>query len=196
MAVGDVYSVVLHSRQHAQDLMNVMHYENVSGGTPDDSSLIAAAWLAQHTAAWRACCSDEWEILGLSVQKIKPVPVLLAFTQSLSNNEGTVAGDSLPTSMSAVITKRTAFGGPSGRGRLYLAGVPLSFELNSTVTDAGLLIYQTLGNLLDNNITLAGGAVYRPVVWNRTDKTTRPIVSTLARRTLRNQRRRQVGRGI
>lgn len=196
MAVGDIYSVIVRGRVHSQTTMNVFHYRVSIDGDADDADGLVAAFAANCQTEWLACCSDEWELTGYICQKIHPLPVLSAFTQEVAFSAGTVAGNSLPSSVAVVMTKRTNLGGRVGRGRTYMPGVPSSFEDNSEITDAGYATYLALANRLDNSLTSQIGGSYTPVIWHRTPRTSDSITQFIPRTTLRNQRRRQVGRGI
>ena len=196
MAVGDVFQVTQIGVQHSQTILNVFHYRTTVAGTDTDIlSAVAAAFEVVTSNAWQNTTSDEFEIIGYAVQKILPLPISNAFTRNVSR-VGLIAGDSLPTSMAGVITKRTAFGGASNRGRTYVAGLPLSFEEQSTISNIGLTLLQALGDTLDNPLVTTNGTTLEPVLLHRDPMTVTPIKSTLARRILRNQRRRQVGRGV
>lgn len=196
MAVNDVFQVTVVGAIHAQTTLNVFHYRTSIAGTDTDIlGAIANTFQTVTSNAWQNCTSDEFEIIGYAVQKILPLPISNAFTKFVSV-VGLVAGDALPSSMAAVITKRTLLGGAANRGRTYLAGVPLSFEVNSTISNAGLTLIQALGDKLDDNLVTAGNTTLEPVILHRQTNTVTPIKSTLARVVLRNQRRRQVGRGF
>jgi len=196
VAVNDIYSLIVRGRVHGQATMNVFHYRVNVDGDADDADGLVGAFRTNAENYWLQCCSAEWELTGYICQKIHPLPVLSAFTQEIGFSPGLVEGNSLPSSVAVVMTKRTGMGGRRGRGRVYMPGVPASFEDNSEITDAALQTYDALGARLDTPLTSAIGGVYVPILWNRVLSEALTIIQYVPRTTLRNQRRRQVGRGI
>lgn len=195
MAVGDVYQITVVGLHHGQQVVNVLHYQVLVGAAADYSAELANLWSNQNLNNYRACCSAEYRCTGLLSQKVKPIPALTAVSLTIGEGTGTGSANSLPSSNSVVITKRSAIAGRTGRGRIYMPGVPTTFEDNSQVTGAGLNVYnnfaQTALTMENDGSTLQ----VQMTLLSRKTLTTRLVVSVDARPILRNQRRRQVGRG-
>src|SRR5678815_748901 len=119
MPAGDIYSLTVIGLLHSQTVMNVFHYRVTTGTIQDDSPQLITAFRTSCETQWLNCCSSEYQIQGYFCQRAWPKPVLQGFTLSADFLPGNVAGSSLPSSVAAVMTKRTAFGGRSGRGRTY-----------------------------------------------------------------------------
>jgi hypothetical protein len=197
MAVNDIHQVVVRQLLHSQTILNVLHYRvSVDGGaaTPSDlATLITNNVIPQ----FKQCQSNELTHVDIVVQKIWPLPPFVPIFSAVAAGAGSIAQNSLPTSMTAVITKRTAFAGRKYRGRVFVCGVPITLELDSQITAAGLILYNNLAAVLDDAQTSALGAnAWVPIIWHRVPKTFDTVVSADARPILRNQRRRQVGKGV
>lgn len=196
MAVGDVYSLVVKGKVHNQTTMNVFHYWCSITGDADDADDLVAAFRTNCETQYLACCASEFELEGYICQKIHPLPVLASFTQGVAFTVGTGGVESLPSSVAVVLTKRTSIGGKAGRGRVYMPAVPVDFEADSVLTGGALGTYTNLANKLDDPLTVANGGVYVPALWHRASRTHHSLIGVTPRNVLRNQRRRQVGRGI
>jgi hypothetical protein len=196
MPAGDIYTLTVIGEHHNQTVMNVFHYRVQTGTIEDDSAQIITAWRNNTETTWLNCFSEEYFISGYFCQRSWPKPVLQGFTLSTAFLPGTEPGNSLPTSVAVVLTKRTALGGRSGRGRTYLGGVPTAFEADSQLTGAAIQTYNLLCAKLDDTLNTVNGTTLHPIITDKLFATAKPITSYVTRSILRNQRRRQVGRGI
>lgn len=194
MAINDRYRLTVIGSLHGQTIMNVLHYNVITLGANPDASM-APAWLTANKAKWLACHSNEYTMESILVQKIHPAPTSLAVQTAVAAGVGTVAQNSLPTSVAAVLTKTTLFAGPRWRGRLYLSGVPETFESDSQISILGQTAYNVLGASLAS-VLVAGGNEWDPVLYHRDDHSVVILQTIVCRPVLRNQRRRQVGRGV
>jgi len=196
MAVNDVLALTVIGSLHGQTVINTMHYVQVEGVITVGEPLLVAAWIAHCMPDWKAVHSVEYSIEGVMAQRILPVPPSVPFLTTTANGPGTVAGDSLPSSVAVTLTKRTVFAGPRYRGRLFMAGIPVDWNFNSVVSPAGSIVYQALCDKLDDNLDDADTMLWSPVLWHRETQAYNNITRFDARNTLRNQRRRQVGVGF
>lgn len=196
MAIGDIYQVTVKALLHGQTILNVLHYLREDAGAGNGSEDLVTQFRANVEASWRDCCSNELVITGYLGQRIRPVPITSAYEVSGLALAGTVVQNSLPTSVAAVITKRTANAGRSYRGRMFMAGVPVTFEIDSQITGAAENLYNALAGDIMSGISHPSGAEFGPVLWRRSANLAQDLTQMIARVPLRNQRRRQVGRGI
>lgn len=67
---------------------------------------------------------------------------------------GTVLGDSLPAYAAAIIQKRTAVGGRTGRGRWYVGGVPEASTDDSFLDGAGQTLLTNLAIAFKADVTV------------------------------------------
>lgn len=115
-----IVRVVVQGRLHGQLAENVWHMRSYIAGTPDNE--IALNVRDNLTRSLRPHQSNEYTVLNIYAQEIFPVardPFELPVAES-----GTVATESLPGAMAAVLTLRTGLAGRRNRGRKYIAGIP------------------------------------------------------------------------
>lgn len=196
MAVNDIYQVNMVGRLHGQQTINVFHYIETTTPAGSAEAALAQGFGAGVASEVKNAASVEWELEKISVQQIRPLPPLLPVEDASAAGPGAVAGESLPTSVAAVVTKRTGLAGRAYRGRSYFAGVPQSQEVDSQLSSAALLLWQDVADQMAQPISVAPSGAFDPIVYHRALGTGNVIVSGLARPVLRNQRRRQVGKGV
>lgn len=192
MAVGDIYQAVIKQKLHGQTVLNVLHFRA-------DTALNTAADLALQVATkivtpMRVVQSAELSHEGVTAQKIWPLPPELAVLDLSELDPGAVAGDSLPTSVAVTVTKKTAFAGRRYRGRMFIGGVPVTSEANSTL--AGAVLAAWIAAFAGLPASEWAATDWTPVLYHRDDHTYGIITNYEVRTNLHNQRRRQVGRGI
>lgn len=194
MAVGDIFRVTMEQALHSQTIMNTLHYRCVTTGGAD-SPVLAALITSNITPLMKAVQSNELTHGPVYVQKIWPLPPLLPAANNTAIGVAGVAQNSLPTSMAVVITKKTEFAGRKYRGRFFAAGVPVTHENDSRLALANVAAWQALADALDDVLVTPGWS-FQPVLWHKATKTYHDLMSGEVRLILRNQRRRQVGKGI
>lgn len=198
MAVGDLLTVTIVGRLHGQTTNYVLNYRETVTGMGNQSVELCAAIDLTIADKFRAWASDEWTYLYTQVQKFFPLPLTAYVVANGSAGSGAIAENSMPTEVAAVITKVSAFGGRDRRGRVFLAGVPETYELNSALSALGITNTTTLaGHLIGLVSDLGATWSWEPVIVSR--KVSVVAVRWLASRVnpnLRAQRRRQIGKGI
>ena len=194
MAVNDIYQANIVGTVHGQMTVNTLHYQESITGSTNAVVALTAALQAGIIAALLDATSAEWNFDKLTVQKILPLPPLLGFEDDTNTGPGLVAGESLPSSVAVVCSKRTSLAGRAFRGRCYFAGVPASHEIDSQLTSAALILWQQVADDMAAPLS-GGGFTFNPIVFHRDSGTGTVITSGVARQVLRNQRRRQVGKG-
>lgn len=195
MAIGDIYQVNIVGRLHGQTTINTFHYAENQVGAGSAEAALLTLFNAGVVSELKNACSAEWELITTTAQQIRPLPPLLPVDDNTAAGPGAVAGESLPTSVAVVVTKRTGFAGRAFRGRCYFAGVPVSQEVDSQISTAALLLWGDVASEMSQ--TLADSTWnFSPIVYHRLSGTGTIIQNCLERQILRNQRRRQVGKGI
>jgi len=197
MPVGDIFRVSIMQRLHGQRLINTLHYRlkvDDPAGFGPLGGVLADRIRSQILPEMKACQSAELTHEGIIVQKIWPLPPQVPKLNTVDNGPGTPVSSSLPTSVAVVITKMTDFAGRKYRGRIYVGGVPVSHENDSVLDAAVLPTWGALATKLFANMT-TGLYVFEPVLWHKESHTFDVVSFASARAVLRNQRRRQVGKG-
>lgn len=178
--------VMTYSGPGGSTATNVLNFIDI-GGTFDQASVdtVATAWANY----WEAFGSSAWsvdpsvEALDLTVD---PPAVLDADT---GGPVGSDASAPLTPGCALVVSLRAASGGRSGRGRIYLPGVP-----DSSVDTAGTVSSGLITDLITDFTTMAvaaAGAGFIPAVYSRTDGIVRAVSSFGVSPVIDTQRRRQ-----
>lgn len=198
--VGDIYSVKVVCRvtpvvAGSVVSLNVLHYR-VSQvlGTPKNDQEIADAMDAFWGPKYIAYLVQEASYRGVLVQKIRPLPISIAFDATANQGVGTrVGGDLLPPQICGMITKQTGGAGRAKRGRVYM---PFPGEDDSTdsVPSAGFILALTtiLPNYLSGiTVGVAPNTTdLLPVIFHRVLGTTDDLAFAVARTYFTTQRRR------
>lgn len=195
MAVGDIYLVTVEQELHGQTILNTCHYlESASGGS-GGAALLAAGIDSRIGSVWKPVMSDEWHYTLTQAQKVYPTPPQYPVQVGTNSGDGAVGTPAANTSDAIVFTKRTALAGRKYRGRFYIAGYPNTYQFESAIESTSVATMTPLGAALVGTYT-NGTYTFDPVLFHRSDNTNTAIAATVLRTTIRNQRRRQLRKGI
>lgn len=195
MAVGDIFRVVAEQSLHGQTVLNVFHYIVGAVGATDETTGLASKFVATVIPPLKAVQSNELSHVSVTVQKIFPLPVRVPYRNVNGVGAGTVAQNSLPTSMAVVGTKRTSFAGRKFRGRVFFAGVPVTHEDNSVLAAANIAAWQAVCDAVKTTLSDTG-TDWNPVLFHKATNTSDLLTACEIRTVMRNQRRRQIGKGV
>lgn len=204
-AVGDVYEAVFLQRLHGQEIRNVFHYQllAIAGGanSPDtDAANSLSVGMESFWNIWRLNASVELTCYGIITQRVRPLPRTAGWVRVPATQAAQVTGESLPSSVAVVIRKRTLYAGRAYRGRTYFAGIPVQQEANSSMSAAAVTAWNTVVLEIAKVITPAAvngfTFTWTPVLYAKKTALTNQIQSCSQDTILRNQRRRQVGKGV
>lgn len=132
---NDIWQVRIEGRQEGQDVFNVLHFSSLNGDTDVLTNLLTAILQCFITTLLPKMSSQYkfQRIIGKRVSPdVGPDVVLLDDTNILA--AGNAAA--LPTFSSAVMSIRTVRGGRSGRGRMFIGGIPENATTNSAFDQA------------------------------------------------------------
>lgn len=138
--------------------VNVLHYFQMGTFDADDDEATAMAGYVDGTIAPN--------LIGVlaadcryfrSFVRISNDGVVFEAENTNSAAQGDIAGQSLPDYAAAIIRKRTAVGGKTGRGRWYVGCVAEAFQDTGFLTPAALTAYQALAANLIINPSPGGG---------------------------------------
>lgn len=195
MPVNDVLEVRYVSTAGLQVSLNVRHYVITSVGAPEPTHQDIADRLGVVMATqYKTQLSSSATFRGIGVRRLLPPPRTAETVDGTTSGPGTRGADLLPKQIAAVISLRTAEATRRGRGRMY---IPFPSETDNTSAGLPVAAYGTdLVNLaaLQNDlitVTAGGGTlVMTPVIFRRSDGTTRVITQVNARSIWGTQRRR------
>lgn len=135
-AIGDIFQVRVKGFIEGQETNNVMHFKSVTVATDVESDLILMVINCFVTHLLPAL-SVNWHLDQVVWKRVSPTLSPEFITVPTGPATGTAIGDSLPTFNAALISIRTAEGGRSKRGRMFLAGLPESATLKSSFNLTG-----------------------------------------------------------
>jgi len=129
-AVGDMFQVRVKGFIEGQETNNVLHFVASTGSTDVELHLILVliqCFITHLMPAW----SNKWTLDTVVWKRVSPTLSPEFVTVSPEAMVGALSGDSLPTFNAALISIRSAAGGRSKRGRMFLAGIPESATIGS-----------------------------------------------------------------
>jgi hypothetical protein len=124
-AINEVWQVKAHYTLEQQEVLNVMHFQAPAGDTDVWVHLLAVIGQCIITSLLPGL-TPGLRFEKLTAMKVAPDigPQWEWFPDPTGTIQGLVTGDSLPSYCSGVISIQTTRGGKSGRGRMYIAGIP------------------------------------------------------------------------
>ena len=195
LAANDIIETKIFLTTTGEVAINAFHYRVVAiAGASLTEQQVVDLLFTRFQAAYQALMSIAAFYAGLTVQKLRPLPVGAAQFSAAVPVAGTVAGDLMPRQVSGIITKRSVLAGRANRGRMYVAypsetdngtgGAPIASYLTRLATLAGLAFVP---------FTLVSGANsvdLMPVVYHRIAGTSNDVATSLSRNYWATQRRR------
>lgn len=144
-AVGEVFQYTFTQSYVGQTTENVIHFRARTIGTPTAADLRAVAdrWVA-HMATVQVTAL---QYRATRIKQMTPIGFdeMLHLSPTLT---GTIGAAGAPTTIAAVITKRTGTAGKSHRGRMYLAGFPAGWGSDIISVGSGPADIANYANLL------------------------------------------------
>lgn len=193
MAVGDLFQLNVVGKVHGQTTVNTFYYRIKVQAAGDPRQKLIDCWIAGCHTDYVACLSSEWTTDHFEAAGLQPVLPKVDFFDA---TPGAVAGVCLPSSVAAVMRRKTLTPGRTGRGRVYLPAIPNSFEDDSKIAVAAQPTYTALGLSLGLDIVDAGWTFTPQHVRRKPALQGLDIDRWTLDSIMRNQRRRQVGVGI
>lgn len=130
-AVNDMFQVRVKGFQEGQETNNVLHFLCTAASSDVELHLILVlieCFVTHLLPAW----SNQWTLDTVVWKRVSPTLSPEFVSAATTGQVGALTTDSLPTFNAALISIRTAQGGRSKRGRMFLAGIPESATLKSS----------------------------------------------------------------
>lgn len=143
----DVYQLACDQTVGRSTAVNVWHFQQIgdtSGGNMPEKKL-AETFEESIQMQMAAFLSQEWSVFCLRVRRVFPDQGSEFIYVPTDNTVGLNTSSVLPPNQAAVLSLYTENYGKKGRGRKYIAGVPLDAESANHLTNAGLLGLQAIG---------------------------------------------------
>jgi len=173
----------------------MVHFYRVAGisGTGTDLGTLAALIDTNLGPPILALLTTGSTYRGVRATVIDPLPPSAAAISTDGSGPGLVAGDTLPTQVSGIITLVTNLGGRAYRGRKYMPfpgeadndpGAVPSAAYQAALTALAPKFTATLTSAGANNVTLL------PILWHRKTRTYTDLQGAVAKPLWATQRRR------
>lgn len=139
-AAGDIYQVLLQGRIEDQECENVLFFR-AQDADPDPLASLIADLVACFLTAFVPVLAGTYTFERIIAKRIFPDigPDIIYTPAAGVAVQGATAGDALPSYCSALISLQSVRGGKSGRGRMFIAGVPESQTTASYINVEGAL---------------------------------------------------------
>lgn len=133
-AVGEIHEVVLKMRQESQQVLNVLHFRADTAVDNMELRLLTALLTCLATVL-RPQAASTWQIVGAQGKRVYPDlgPIYEVGPPDPDEVQGESAGDALPTFCSIVVNIHSVRGGRSGRGRMFIPGIPEGASQGSAI---------------------------------------------------------------
>lgn len=197
LATGDIVESRWNATLAGQSVMFVLHHQ-IGAGTSTGSDLLDFQ-VALDAAVWEDKLSAGLspDVTGCYWQSQTIAPTRKITNEILCTpGAGTLTGAACPPTTAIVIRKRTINAGRTGRGRIFIPGVPFSATLNGRLVDAQFEDWDSYADNFQFPITF-NGRTATPIVYSTKSAVNRGVILDCNfDPILRVQRRREVGRGI
>lgn len=120
-----VWEVVVEGRQESQQCLNVWHFRTRT--SVDDMELrVLKACMECVLTVLRPIMGSNYQLVKVRGKRVSPDlgPIVEVFPEPTDEVQGESEGDTLPSYSSLLVNIHTTRGGRSGRGKMYIAGVP------------------------------------------------------------------------
>lgn len=207
MPLGSLAQFRLQGLLHGQVVMCTWLYES-DAEVPDAAVAMQFAAAQFEEDVWipalQPALSIELNSIRIYGQWVSPIR-LVPTQYNPATTVGAVSGSALPSGVSIVVRKLSEYSGHRYRGRVFLPGIPVTAESDSSVATAWMTanasaIQFAMINALNMNV--AGSAKlwpvvgsYNPNVQPHTKQVVR-VTSAVVDPIIRYQRRREVGVGV
>lgn len=191
---GVGYQVRIKWLLHGQECLNVLAFK--SYGVQDLITDLVQPILDCITTNLLPVLSDDITLQGADVKNITGSVAQEAEVSLVSANAGGDSADSLPSTNAAIVALRTTHVGRTGRGRMFLPGIPESASANSALDPA--FVTAAVAFLACMAAAFIAGDPPAAVrfdwsVRSRKDDTLYPISTTSVKSIIGTMRSRKVG---
>jgi hypothetical protein len=191
---GVDYQVRIKWLLHGQQCINVLNF--TSRGVVDLITDVLEPILACVTDNLLPVLSDDITLQGADIKSITGSVLQEAESTLVSANVGGDSADSLPSINAAVVALRTTHPGRTGRGRMFLPGIPEDHQsassVDATFIAAAVAFLACMAAAYVNSDPLAT-PFFHWAVRSRKDNQNYPITSTAVRSVVGSMRSRKIG---
>lgn len=194
MAIGDIYLVTIKGTMASGDVLNTIHFRETATGAGNPSQLLASGIDGRVSLSWRPLLSQDYTYSYTQAQKIAPGLITMPAIANLGAGVGGKAVNALPACAAITVTKQTALAGRFYRGRIYMSGISEDDETGGQLNAGLVTTFETsVSNMFA--VVTTGGWAWNAVLWHKAGGSYSDITNWRVNRPIRNQRRRQFGKG-
>jgi len=150
MAVGDIYRSEIFQNVGSELTMNVIHVRETVAEVSDPN--LTAAMVTEMMVALYVALGDElsedWRVIQISSRRVSPgssIPDTTVFGGAEAI-VGSIESEIIPSASAVLISLYTSNFTRSGRGRIYLPGLPESSQNEGQMVEARWTAMQTIAN--------------------------------------------------
>lgn len=166
MPDGDKYRLTYVQACNDQRYANVIVYQQVGSDVGEPKNDLATAFLEVVAPVFAAALSEQWEDRCVAVRKVGLIGQDF-FRVSASGDPGEVEQEALPNQSVAQITLQPDSLGRSAAGRLFISGLPITYEADNCLTPDGVTALNEIVFKMVASLSGAGTAVFRAGVLDK-----------------------------
>lgn len=196
---GAIIQYTMRQRLDGQVMLNTFHFrseQEVSTGLAELAALgqsLNTSLQTEQTLLQSSSVTYEASV----VQMIDPVRYVAVLVDDELESNGQVATAALPTTVSLVIRRRSIIASRSGRGRIFVGGIPIASVADSQLTALPLAQANAYADLMPGSFAGGAGNNYTAVIYDRVNpENSEEIATAVTDPILRVQRRREIGVGV
>lgn len=168
MALSDVFQATIAMNVQGQEVVNVLHFEQTSGDGPIAPNRdLCLAIEASLIPVYKLCTSEDLTFEAIKAHRVKP-SIAGTYVHPISGS-GQVTEDTLPPNNSVLATLYTTNLTRAGRGRIFMPGVPDTFQNRGRLVVAGADLYVDFLAALLLPVQAGLGATFQAGVCNPPD---------------------------
>jgi len=163
---GDKFRLTYVQACNDQRFANVIVYQQSGSDVGEPKSDLANAFLEILASGYASALSEQWEDRCVAVRKIGLVGQDF-FRVAATGDPGLVEEEALPNQSVAQITLQPDSLGRSAAGRVFISGLPISYEKDNCLTPTGVTALNEIGLLLCSVIGPPSYASFRAGVLDK-----------------------------
>lgn len=131
---GEIHELTVHGRLEGQQALNVMFFQATTTSDTIETQLLRAMIICLTTTLIPGLGSN-YTLEKVASKRVYPTlgPIIELAPLGTDDVTGESAGDTLPSFVSALISIQTTRGGRSGRGRMFIPGIPEGSTSGSSI---------------------------------------------------------------
>lgn len=137
--IGEIHEITVYGTQELQLVLNVLHVR-VDAAVNDMETDVLKAILDCYVDLLMPHAGSNWQLGGVRGKQVAPVlgPIYEYIPETTVGLQGEETGDTLPSHISVCINIHSTRGGKSGRGRIFIPGIPEGATSGSVIAPTNI----------------------------------------------------------